>query len=370
MKVLIYDWNMPYYIKDSRFPVGGATVELYAWSDGFITNGVETGILTWAGANDYIGQNSRFNIIEGYYKDKGLRGVRYFLYRLPKLFNTLRNYKPNFLFQECFSDIVLPLVLFSKILGIKFIHRIASDRDVDLRTNRKFSKWRIYSYKLGLFFTDFIVCQNQYQYKILKSKYPNKKIIIKYNPIVSKFNFPIKAKDERSYIAWMGNHRREKNLKALLDVAKALPQFQFKVTGTTLNTVDDFTLDAIKGLKECNNVDFVGYIKNDEVLDFVSKAYLLLNTSFYEGFSNTYLEAWAAGTPIITTVNANPDNICEKYVLGKVASNYLEIPNLINSLISDDSYNEIAKNCRNYVINNHNPKQIAMDLINFMYYDK
>ena len=102
MKVLIYDWNMPYYLKDSDYPVGGATVELYAWIMGFLENGCETGLLTWEGASNHIGREQRFTIVEGYNNEKGLKGIRYFNYRLPILFHALKKYKPDILIQECF----------------------------------------------------------------------------------------------------------------------------------------------------------------------------------------------------------------------------------------------------------------------------
>ena len=39
------------------------------------------------------------------------------------------------------------------------------------------------------------------------------------------------------------------------------------------------------------NIKFVGFIPRNEISSFLGDAYLLLNTSFYEGFSNTFLES-------------------------------------------------------------------------------
>jgi len=69
-------------------------------------------------------------------------------------------------------------------------------------------------------------------------------------------------------------------------------------------------------LKELPNVKFSGYIKRADMNNFLSEAYALLNTSHFEGFSNTFLEAWAVGTPVISTIYVNPDNIINEKSLG------------------------------------------------------
>ena len=255
--------------------------------------------------------------------------------------------------------------MFCKLLGIKFVHRIASDKDVDFRSEI-WSRWRIWSYRLGLKISDIILCQNEYQYNALRKKHNDKKLVIVPNPKVISTKLPVRSLTERQYIAWIGNFRWVKNLPALLEIAKKLSNISFKIAGMEMKDIDDLSKRTILELKKQKNIEFVGYLNKSEIPVFLSKAFVLLNTSYYEGFSNTFLEAWMAGTPLVTTINANPDDICNKNKLGKVAIDYSEIPDLIKSIINDNSYNEIAENCRSYIIKNHSPKCIAHDFTNYL----
>lgn len=47
----------------------------------------------------------------------------------------------------------------------------------------------------------------------------------------------------------------------------------------------------------------------------ISNAKALINTSYYEGFPNIYLEAWGTGVPVIS-LTVNPGDIFNKYKLG------------------------------------------------------
>ena len=107
------------------------------------------------------------------------------------------------------------------------------------------------------------------------------------------------------------------------------------------------TKNVLTELKQTTNVEFVGYLKRGEIKSFLSKSIALLNTSFNEGFSNTFLEAWALGVPVITTQNVNPDEIVNKYNLGKVANGYDQLPDLIKLIIAYDNteYNKLALHC-------------------------
>ena len=144
-----------------------------------------------------------------------------------------------------------------------------------------------------------------------------------------------------------------------------MPDTEFRIAGTPKldGNLDKETIVALDALKKCKNANFIGYIDRSEIIPFLSEAYALLNTSHFEGFSNTFLESFAAGTPIVTTERVDPDNIIANNHLGCIAKNYFEIPDLLNSLIKDKNYNDIAQRCRNYVTEKHNPKNLAQQFI-------
>jgi glycosyltransferase involved in cell wall biosynthesis len=161
----------------------------------------------------------------------------------------------------------------------------------------------------------------------------------------------------------VGIFQYQKNLPSLLKVVKNLKEIKFKIAGSDGNNMDGDTKEALKDLKECGNVEFVGYLKKSEIIPFLSKAYALLNTSHYEGFSNTFLESFLAGTPVITTNEVDPDNIVRDNNLGRVAGNHGSLSGQITSLMKSDEYNYIAKKCRRYVLEKHAPELSAKRFI-------
>jgi len=286
----------------------------------------------------------------------------------------IKKYNPDYLIHGSASAHAFTLMLLSKILGISLIHRVASDAHVDERIYTLIhSKKEVFFYRIGLKYSDFILAQNSYQLKKLKEKYPKKKVFVIHNPYeLETKESDILSREKREYITWLGNFRKIKNLPALLNAAKQLTEVKFKIAGSEHENLDQETINTLDELKQLTNVEFVGYLKRSEIKMFLSKSIAILNTSFNEGFSNTFLEAWALGVPVITTQNVNPDDIVNKYNLGKVAHGYDQLPDLIKMIIAYDNteYNKLALHCHDYVKKNHDPKILAEKFVSHLMANK
>ena len=194
-------------------------------------NGNEIGILTWKGAKQFINKDLDFDIVESYKLNEGIPILRFLYVRFPKLFIAAKKYNPDIIIQMGAGSFTFLGAIISKILGKTFIYRLASDLDVDERIEKKLNKREQILYKIGLKNTDIFICQNEYQHKALKEKFPQKINFILYPPFTLKKNLNIIDGKKRSYIAWMGNFRYQKNIAALVNIAKSLPDINFKVTG-------------------------------------------------------------------------------------------------------------------------------------------
>lgn len=363
-RILIFDFNLPYLICDSNYPVGGVTVELLAWIHGLQHQGYEVGLLTWKGAANLINasKNVNFQIVECYNPQKGVPKLRWIYYRLPSILSSVKKFNPDVIFQESATGYTGIFGIIAKILGKKFLFRPASDKDVDERIRDKLSVSELFFFKLGYKLASFYCCQNNYQLAKIKERYNNKNAFVLHNPFVVKKRLNLNNKS-RDYVSWIGNFRTEKNIPELLNVVKANPNLKFKIAGSITSYMTNDIKKTISNLKLQKNVEFVGYLKRDKILSFLENSKVLLNTSILEGFSNTFLEAWSVGTPVVTTKNVNPDNIIEKYGLGVVASDYHILSTLLFKLYYSDDYDNYFNRCISYVVKYHDPAKLAQKLI-------
>ena len=96
---------------------------------------------------------------------------------------------------------------------------------------------------------------------------------------------------------------------------------------------------------------------------FLSHAYLLLNTSHYEGFPLSYLDALAVGTPIVTIRKNDPDDFISINRLGAVSDDYSGLENLINRIGHDPNHSQLIERCQLYVSENHNTEYLSRQFI-------
>lgn len=363
MKILYFDFDIPYLVKDADYPVGGAAVEWLNWIKGFRANHHEVGVLSWRGASDLLGEQAKdFSVVETFGREEGIRYLRIFNLRLPRFIQAIRSYQPDVVIQGCASITTGLLSLAAQRVGVPFVYRAANDMDADDRHKTRLSFLEAYFYRLGLRNASAIVCQNSYQQQKFREQFPDKPVTILHNPYQPGDRLAVPPISQRKYVAWLGVFQPQKNLPALLNVVQALPQYHFKIGGKLSKShVDEATLLALKGLEEASNVTFEGYIKRTQIASFLSEAYLLLNTSHYEGFSNTFLEAFATGTPIVTTRNVDPDHIIEQRQLGMVAEDHQRLAERVRQLIEYPEYEEVAQRCQQYVVDSHDPQQLAAE---------
>ena len=94
-------------------------------------------------------------------------------------------------------------------------------------------------------------------------------------------------------------------------------------------------------------------------MDVIANAALLLCTSDEEGFPNTFTQAWASGTPVVS-LKVDPDNIIEKMRLGLISKSLDKLVADIELLIMSSEHREdIAGRARRYVTEKHNEATVV-----------
>ena len=363
MRLLFFDNEIPYFLNDENHQLGGACVRQYAIAQGLIKLQQEVGVLTWIGASDMVQDSGGIELVEAPVKQGGYSLLK----NLLPVLKSVRSYAPDIIFQKSGAFGTGFIALVAKILKIPFVYLAASDPECDGRIDKNLNKSARWSYYYGLKNAALIVCQNSYQQEHFQKRYPDKPMVLMHNPYYYKQLGPLVPCSQRRYVAWVGNFRPMKNLPEVLRVSKLFPNLIFKIAGKLGKDSDQKMKDLVEELKRQPNIEFVGYLRRSQVPEFLGRARLLLNTSLYEGFSNTFLEAMAAGTPIVTRNDIDPDHIIEQNNLGKVVTQYDDLADAIMEILDYQQCDQWSAHIRNYVVSNHDmvgQSQILLDALN------
>ena len=128
------------------------------------------------------------------------------------------------------------------------------------------------------------------------------KIVWSYPGVSHNFVSYSKNFKKENYIIYVGNIKKNKGLKTLLNAIPYINQnIEIKIVGDATNFKNgDF--EIIK-LFDNPRITFTGKISDDELLDLIAKAKYLIQPSLYEGFGLPPLEALYLGTqPIISNI--------------------------------------------------------------------
>ena len=195
--------------------------------------------------------------------------------------------------------------LFCQLFHKKFIYMTASSIDVD-GTYRRHQPFEGFFYELGLRLATKVITQNLEHQKLLKNKYNISSSIIR-----NSFTLPQKLPSlrDRHFILWLGSSQPLKQPHLFINLAKKLPCQKFVV----IMPKHDPRLweDISQQSKKISNLNLIEKVPFRKINSFFSRAKLFINTSIFEGFPNTFVQAAMNGTPIIS-LNVNPEKFLDK----------------------------------------------------------
>ncbi|MBS9524268.1 glycosyltransferase family 4 protein [Litoribacter alkaliphilus] len=367
-KVLFHDHKLANILFTDELPSGGAAVQTYGWIHGLLANGHQVSLITDLDEEEKMDIKSEFSdleIIPSFDYSKGVKWLRWVTHRYPDTYRKIKKINPDYVYESIPNWGSYFLGKICRSLGTKYVLRISNDSFLDDRILKNYTKFDRYFLMKGIEMADIILVQNDYQLAAIKKYFPKKNIKKISNPIYVHEPEKIIMGAEKDYIAWAGLFQYQKNLKLLYQIASALPKEKFKIAGTLSSKEDEETYEYLGKLEKLPNVEFVGFLERRQVLAFFANAKYLLNTSRYEGFSNTFLEAMMMGTPILTSEHVNPDFLISGNNLGIV---YRSSEDLSTKLVKVDkpAYEQMVSRVLDYVAKNHNYKLVAANLMRLL----
>lgn len=290
-----------------------------------------------------------------------IKYIRYFV-RFVKLFALFKLINADIYIQRCKIGLTIYTALFCKILKKKFVFMTASEADVIGTIKKDLPLFNKTFHDYGIKKSDLILVQNNEQQKLLKKNF-------NLESYTQKSVCPVKhlKSKEGNYILWVGRAVAVKEPEKLFELAQQNPDKNFiMICKSVPHEVEYFEKTKNNALK-IENIQFIEHVPFNEIDQFFQNVKIFVNTSAYEGFPNTFIEAWKNGIPVIS-LNVNPDDIITAYSLGFCSKTISQMNKDIDLLYSDEKlYKKLSNSAYLYVKKNHNLEVIIEEFKRHLY---
>ncbi|MFX0205772.1 MAG: glycosyltransferase family 4 protein [Candidatus Hodarchaeota archaeon] len=316
-------------------------------------------LLTWDEGINEEETIEGVHIIKMCRQNEGLPVVRFFYPRWTSLIRAMKMADAELYYHNCAEYVTGQVARWCKSHGQRFIYSVASDADCELKSPELKKLHDRLFFRYGLRRAAQIIVQTRKQQRLLLDNYGLSSIIL---PMPCQV--PVNNKNPKKHlpnngnprIVWVGRIDRVKRLELLLDIAEAIPDIVFDIAGKPTYPEDPYCQNLLARAEKMANVNMQGMVPQNRMRDLYQCASLLCNTSLYEGFPNTFLEAWSYGIPVVSTFD--PDKLLTDKKLGIYAENKSEIISGIKILLEDKPlWQKMSANARQYFEDNHSLDQ-------------
>jgi glycosyltransferase involved in cell wall biosynthesis len=203
----------------------------------------------------------------------------------------------------------------------------------------------------GLRRVDVIICQSRHQQSLLAQHHRLNGVALP-NLFPDRHASPIQDPHHRPKpVVWVSVIKRTKRPQLALQTAKSLPQFQFIMVGGRALIDPDLYDRVEKEARAIANVRFLGFRPFEQTESLIGGAQVFLNTSEWEGFPNTFLQAWRAGVPTVSF--HDPDRVIEEHGLGRAVKDLEEMRAAIVELYQGERRAACSQRARMYFDQHH-----------------
>ncbi len=162
------------------------------------------------------------------------------------------------------------------------------------------------------------------------------------------------------YFIWVANTRPLKRPEWVIELARRNPLSRFVMIGG--NSDNRVFAECQAADKELANLSFLGPKDFSEADSYFGRAKAFLCTSEFEGFPNTFLQAWCRSVPVLSTVN--PNNLITDNNLGDVCLSPDDFDRQIKRYENDNEYVDCKiEAIKRYFSKGHSPSQAYDKLI-------
>ncbi|WP_321491598.1 glycosyltransferase family 4 protein [uncultured Desulfobacter sp.] len=248
-----------------------------------------------------------------------------------QVIRTLNLLKPDIILDFCASPRLFIYACIKRFLSTKTVFLTGSDIDVNGDYKKIENPVYDFFYRIGLKQTDAIIAQVPLHVKLLKEKLGLKSYLI-LSPYLEIQRSGAMVKDS---ILWVGRAAFYKRPELFVRLVLDHPEEKFIMICNDSPYDNGFMDNIKKKLSALQNIEFHDYVAYPEMAYYYSRAKLLVNTSDFEGFPNTFIEAAVKQCPVLS-LNSDPNQMLSVHGGGQFCNGDFEAMRRCLKLLLND----------------------------------
>lgn len=337
----------------TRGHIGGIEHQQSLMGRWLVGRGHQVSMITWDEGQEDGVEIDGVRVLKLCRRDAGLPGLKFLYPRWTSLLSAMRRADADVYYHNCAEYVTGQVALWCRRHSRKFVYSVASQPDCDHRLPKMSSLRERALYRYGLRHADRVIVQTRIQRTMLRDGFGLDSIVIPMpceGPDQADCLPPEPANGEAARVLWVGRIHPVKRIEWLMTLARELPEITFDLAGPVVN--EHYSRRMFEQIRQLPNVVTHGQVPHEEMSELYRRAGCLCCTSSFEGFPNTFLEAWSHGLPVVSTFD--PDNLIAERELGWIADDIEGLTRAIRSLMtSPDRWRQCSANGRRYYLENH-----------------
>ena len=208
-------------------------------------------------------------------------------------------------------------------------------------------------FRYGIRHADCVITQSERHQKMITDFHKKESVILN-----SGYAVPEESSldtTNKKHVLWVGRCEDWKRPEVFIELAEKNPSEQFIFIAPKANQSDYYTTIQQQLESAPENFLHIEYVSFQDIDEYFKNAKLFVNTSVYEGFPNTFVQALKNQTPVLS-LKVNPDSVLEREKCGVCANDDIDLFfSEFQRLIQDTSAREqLGKNGYFYIKEHHN----------------
>jgi glycosyltransferase involved in cell wall biosynthesis len=260
----------------------------------------------------------------------------------PALYGKLSEIGPDLIYQRVACAYTGICALYARRRAVPMVWHVAHDSDlasellevVRNKPRQQLEKWAV---AYGARHAGHIVVQTEQQARLLRERYGRTP-----DAVVPNFHPPALEPIDKSgplTVVWIANLKKWKQPEAFMRLAASFADrtdVRFIMIGAPPGSAGNpaWRESIMAGIKALPNLQYLGLQTHSEVNALLARAHIFVNTSLYEGFPNTFIQAWLRQA-VVVSLSVDPDGVLEKNRVGIIAHSEAALQAAVRRLVEN-----------------------------------